>query len=95
MASSDGIKIVQDDRFLLKDCCGIPVRCNNQQALELYNQGLLEFIKGYGDYNSKFKKSLELDSQFPLVNCTLVSCSYDVYLSRLHLDIMGVADDGL
>ena len=70
----DAIKIVHDD---FKDCCGIPVHCNNQQALELHNQGLLEFIKGYGDYNSKFKQSLELDSQFFLINCTLVSYSLD------------------
>ena len=78
----DAVKIVQDDfdkdfEDDFKDCCGIPVRCSNQQALELYNQGLMEFMKGYGDYNSKFKKSLELDSQFFLMNCTLVSCSLD------------------
>ncbi|XP_065900373.1 tetratricopeptide repeat protein 38-like isoform X2 [Dysidea avara] len=69
-SASDRVKIAEDD-CSLRDCCGIPVYCNNQQALELYNQGLLEFIKGYGDYRRKFEKTLELDSQFFLVNCTL------------------------
>ena len=72
----DGVKIVEDDFVILEDCCGIPVHCNSRQALELYNQGLLEFVKGYGDYYSKFIKSLELDNRFLLLSCAVVSCLY-------------------
>ena len=57
---------------LFEDCCGIAIQCNNQQALDLYNQGLFEYIKGYGDYVSTFEKALELDANFVLVHCTLV-----------------------
>ena len=61
---------------LSKDCCGITVQCGNQQAVDLYNQGLLEYIKGYGDCVSNFEKALELDPNFVLVHCALVCISY-------------------
>ena len=57
---------------LFEDCCGITVQCNSQRALDLFNQGLFEYIKGYGDFLSTFEKALELDTNFVLVHCTLV-----------------------
>jgi len=57
---------------LLEDCCGITVECCSQQALDLFNQGLLEYIKGYGNFLSTFEKALEFDPEFLLVHCTLV-----------------------
>ena len=58
---------------VLQDCCGILVHCKSQNALDLYNQGLLEYARYYGDYMSSFKKALELDNDFFLINCMLVS----------------------
>jgi len=55
-----------------EDCCGITVQCSSQQALDLYEQGLFQYIKGYGDYLSTFEKALEHDSNFVLVHCTVV-----------------------
>ena len=60
---------------LFEDCCGITLQCSSQQALDLYNQGLFEYIKGYGDYVSTFEKALELDPNFVLVHCALVRVS--------------------
>ena len=57
---------------LFEDCCGITVQCSSQQALDLFNQGLFEYIKGYGDFLSTFQKALDLDPTFVLVHCTLV-----------------------
>ena len=57
---------------LFEDCCGITVQCNSQQSLDLFNQGLFEYIKGYGDFSSTFEKALELDPNFVLVHCILV-----------------------
>ena len=57
---------------LFEDCCGITVECSSQQALNLFNQGLFEYIKGYGSFLSTFEKALEFDAEFLLVHCTLV-----------------------
>lgn len=65
---------------LFKDCCGITVQCASQQAVDLYNQGLLEYIKGYGDYFSTFEKALEVDPNFVLVRCVLVCIFVETFI---------------
>ena len=59
---------------VLQDCCGNFVHCKNLHALELYNQGQLEYVRYYGDCKSSFEKALELDNEFFMINCMLVRC---------------------
>lgn len=58
---------------VLNDSCGNPVHCKSQDALDWYNEGVLQYAKSYGDSMASFNKALELDSEFLLINCTLVS----------------------
>ena len=58
---------------VLKDSCGVAVHCKSQDALDYYNQGLLQYVRSYGDAMASFEKALELDNKFVLMNCTLVS----------------------
>jgi len=81
--NSSAARSVQDGTSgVLQDCCGISVHCKSQDALDFYNQGLLEYVRYYGDYVDSFKKALELDNEFFLMNCMLVSWIDFVKLSR-------------
>ena len=59
---------------VLQDSCGNAVHCKSQDALEFFNQGVLEYVRSYGDCMASFNKALQLDGEFLLVNCTLVRC---------------------
>lgn len=62
---------------VLQDRCGLHVHCASQEAMDCYNQGLIQYVRSYGDSMASFKKALELDNGFFLINCTLVSvCSF-------------------
>ncbi|XP_065913134.1 tetratricopeptide repeat protein 38-like [Dysidea avara] len=58
---------------VLRDRCGLEVHCSSQEAMDRYNQGLIEYVRSYGDSMASFGKALELDNGFFLINCTLGS----------------------
>lgn len=57
---------------VLQDSCGNAVHCKTQDALDSFNQGVFQYVRSYGNCMASFKKALKLDSEFLLVNCTLV-----------------------
>ena len=57
---------------VLHDSCGNTVHCKSQDALDRFNEGLLKYVRSYGDSMASFEEALKLDSEFLLVNCTLV-----------------------
>ena len=63
---------------VLRDRCGLEVHCSSQEAMDRYNQGLIEYVRSYGDSMASFGKALELDNGFFLINCTLVSTTRSV-----------------
>ena len=73
MDASTAYSVQEGPSGVLQDCCGILVHCKSQDALDLYNQGLLEYVRYYGNYMNSFEKALELDNEFFLINCMLVS----------------------
>lgn len=58
---------------VLQDSCGNEVHCKSQDALDRFNEGVLQFIRSYGDCMTSFKAALELDNEFVLVHSMLVS----------------------
>jgi len=60
---------------VLRDSCGLELHCSSQEAVDCYNQGLIQYVRSYGDSMESFGKALKLDNAFFLINCTLVSAS--------------------
>lgn len=57
----------------LVDATGYAVSCNGKEALEWFNKGFLAFVTLNGNAMTCFEKALELDPEFLLVHCIVVS----------------------
>ena len=55
------------------DQCGLSVTCKSRKALELYNTVIELFISQTEEFVSSLKNILELDPDFVLARCLLVS----------------------
>jgi len=71
---------IESPADILRDSCGLEVHCSSQEAMDCYNEGLIQYVSGYGNSMANFEKALKLDNGFFLINCTLVSTKYDSYL---------------
>jgi len=55
------------------DCCGVPLTCASDDALECFNNALLEYVGVRQSALPHWTKALELDPSFVLTHCALVS----------------------
>ena len=60
-------------RERLCDLTGYPVTCGSQEALDFYNKTLKSLVSGVDNFGLYCFKALQLDSNFVLAHCTLVS----------------------
>lgn len=57
----------------LPDVTGYAVSCSSQEAVEWCSKGIVAFVTLNGDAMTCFNKALELEPDFLLVHCVLVS----------------------
>ena len=60
----------------LLDASGYAVSCKSEEALKWFNKGVYAFVTLRGDAMTAFYKALELDPDFLLIHCTLVSIMF-------------------
>ena len=58
----------------LVDVTGYRTSCSIQDAVDYFNKGILAFITLKGDSMLFLNKALEVDPDFLLAHCVLVSC---------------------
>ena len=61
------------------DQCGLSVTCKSRKALDLYNTAIELFISQTEEFVSSLKNILELDPDFVLARCLLVSIIIYIY----------------
>lgn len=64
----------------LVDATGYAVSCSKREAVEWFDKGMIAFVTLNGNFMSFFNKALEVDPEFVLVHCVLVSiCVWGEY----------------
>ena len=64
----------------MDDTTGYSLSCTSHDALEWFNKGLVSFVSLYENSMSFFLKALEVDPDFVIVHCILVSPISTQYL---------------
>ena len=70
---------MEASKELLQDCCGNPLTCESQEALELYNDILESFISQKKSFIGTLNHVIELDNTFVLAHCLMVHTHTYIY----------------
>ena len=65
-----------------QDCCGNPLTCESQEALELYNDILESFISQKKSFIGSLNHVIELDNTFVLAHCLMVHTYIHIYMDH-------------
>ena len=65
----------REEPSIVLDLVGQPLTCNNKEALEWFNKGVVAYVSVIENPLPYFEKALQLDDSLVLVHSTLVSAS--------------------